>query len=426
MRLTNLLLFVFFISVSVANQGRVAVSNSFRDEISIYQHQVLPGDTWEALGWRFDTKPELLIELNGYINQDMQPPIGSLINIPVQSSNPKEKSGRLMNTNTGGLLQLAVLERRNPWEISLINELEHPYRPTLFKLIYLPQEELVPRELPYGFRTLDVSQVTGNPGQGLALRAVTETQEAISVTLSSEPFVTASNDGFFLGLIGLGGFFPPGLHELTVVIKGYPRWTQLWRFEPRQWTFEQITLTGSAAAIDAESIRLERERLFTIWSQMTPEPLWNANFQNPINQFLDYSSAYGARRSYNGGPYNSYHEGVDFSAYAGTPVFAPADGKIVLAEQLFVRGGAVIIDHGLGVFTGLYHLSEVIGQPGQTIKEGDIVGRVGTTGLSTGNHLHWDLLVAGQWIDAAIWRDSGIGCWILEGWGRPCEIASNT
>jgi murein DD-endopeptidase MepM/ murein hydrolase activator NlpD len=62
--------------------------------------------------------------------------------------------------------------------------------------------------------------------------------------------------------------------------------------------------------------------------------------------------------------------------------------------------------------------------PGQQVSAGDLVGEVGSEGLSTGNHLHWDLLAAGIWIDAAAWQEQGLDCWLLEGWGTPCAPAS--
>ena len=72
----------------------------------------------------------------------------------------------------------------------------------------------------------------------------------------------------------------------------------------------------------------------------------------PLDDYLEISSLYGARRSYGGGPYDRYHEGLDFSAYGGTAVHAPAAGTVSLAENLVARGGAVLLDHGLGVFRG--------------------------------------------------------------------------
>jgi len=154
--------------------------------------------------------------------------------------------------------------------------------------------------------------------------------------------------------------------------------------------------------------------------------LGRVTYQLPITDYLEITSPFGARRSYNGGPYRSYHEGVDFSAYGGTPVMAPAAGTVVLAEKLFVRGNAVIIDHGLGVYSGFYHMSEIDTAVGEQVQPGQIVGAVGTTGLSTGNHLHWDLLIDGVWVDGQAWLAQGMGCWILTGWGQECEKESTT
>jgi murein DD-endopeptidase MepM/ murein hydrolase activator NlpD len=219
-------------------------------------------------------------------------------------------------------------------------------------------------------------------------------------------------------LIGTGAFFPAGTHDLAIEVEGHPPWTQPWRFINGEWIFQDLTLTGSAAEIDQASIEQERARLMAIWTQVTPHPQWTAPFDLPIQQYLEISAPYGARRSYNGGPYRTYHEGVDFSAYGGTPVFAPAAGTVVLAEPLFVRGGAVIINHGLGVYSGYYHMSSVSVSPGQQLQPGDPLGEVGTTGLSTGNHLHWDLLINGVWVNAAAWRERDLASWLLEGWGE--------
>lgn len=209
--------------------------------------------------------------------------------------------------------------------------------------------------------------------------------------------------------------------ELLIIPDGAPAWSQPWLFKDNEWEYQQLTLTGTAAQIDQESIQQERERLFQLWAQVSSAPQWTDPFQFPITDYLEISSPYGARRSYNGGPYRTYHEGLDFSAYGGTQVYAPAGGTVILAEMLYVRGGAVILDHGLGIYTGYYHMSGIAVQAGQTVLPGDPLGEVGTTGLSTGNHLHWDLLVAATWVDPAAWTEQDMACWILTGLGQACE-----
>jgi murein DD-endopeptidase MepM/ murein hydrolase activator NlpD len=80
-------------------------------------------------------------------------------------------------------------------------------------------------------------------------------------------------------------------------------------------------------------------------------------------------------------------------------VTVPTTGVVVLAEPLQVRGNAVIIDHGQGVLTGYWHLSEIFVQPGQVVAPGDLLGLVGNTGLSTGAHLHWEMHIYGMAVD---------------------------
>ena len=81
----------------------------------------------------------------------------------------------------------------------------------------------------------------------------------------------------------------------------------------------------------------------------------------------------------------------------------------MLAEELAVRGNMVIIDHGGGVFSGYAHLSALHVTAGQTVTGGDVIGLVGTTGLSTGPHLHWEMAVAGVLVDGLRWLDGTQG-----------------
>ena len=80
-----------------------------------------------------------------------------------------------------------------------------------------------------------------------------------------------------------------------------------------------------------------------------------------------------------------------------------ADGRVVLAEELFVRGKAVVLDHGNGVFTGYWHLSALDVAEGDVVMRGQLLGKVGSTGLSTGAHLHWELRIAGMAVDPLQW-----------------------
>lgn len=385
-------------------------------------HVVQPGDSWLALSLRFQVSQAELQTLNPLVNPGRQPTIGTTIQLP--PTNQAERPGRLVRPTGETLFSVAFRSGQNPWQLALQNGLRSPYQPLLYTPIVLPNPAATIREYPAGLNQLELSAVPARPGEGLAvwgeLPLSTSWPLTGTVTLGTATgeWLRPGGENQWLGLIGTGAFYRPGEPELTIFVPGQPRWAQPWLVAPKEWTYSDLTLTGTAAEITAEARRVEREQLLALWGQTTPQPLWDTPFREPITDYLEYTALYGARRSYNGGPYDTYHEGLDFSAYGGTPVYAPAGGMVVLAQPLYVRGGAVIIDHGLGVYSGLYHLSEVIAQPGQAVQPGDLVGKVGTTGFSTGNHLHWDLLVQGVWVDPQAWQVQNVGCWILLKLGR--------
>lgn len=379
---------------------------------------VQPGDSWAALALRFQVDESSLHSLNPHINPMRQPAIGIELILP-ETAVPQ--SGYFVRP-LGNLLETSVAHNSSPWAIAIRNEQPSPYRPALYQAIFVPAEEATPRELPVEFASLELSQTVGTPGQAVALRAEMGNEQVVTAVLGDNELDVFADGRFLVALTGTGAFFGTQQPELQIQVGDAPPWRQPWQFrDPDDWEYQQITLTGTAAEIDQQSIAEERARLFEIWEQNSGPAQWHTPFQLPINNYLEISSTFGARRSYNGGPYRTYHEGVDFAAYGGTPVLAPASGTVVVAEVLYVRGGAVIIDHGLGIYSGFYHMSSIAVAPGDVVTPGQIVGEVGTTGLSTGNHLHWDLLVDAVWVDAQAWLEQGMDCWILAGLNQTCQ-----
>ena len=115
------------------------------------------------------------------------------------------------------------------------------------------------------------------------------------------------------------------------------------------------------------------------------------------------TSQFGTRREYNGGELKSFHSGTDFGGGPGSQIVAPAAGVVVLAETLPVRGNATIIDHGWGVTTGYWHQTEIYVAVGDVVAAGQVIGTVGSTGRSTGPHLHWEMWVGGVQVDPMQW-----------------------
>ena len=181
----------------------------------------------------------------------------------------------------------------------------------------------------------------------------------------------------------------------TSVTRTFPVQVQEGRF-PRQ----QIELPPEKSALlDQELLQAELDYLWPVWSRTATMIQWRQPFVLPLPSTHPMSSPYGIRRSYNGGPYDTFHTGQDFAAPGGTLVVAPADGIVALTESLTVRGLSVVLDHGAGLFTGYWHLSEALVTPGASVQAGDSIGLVGTTGLSTGEHLHWELRLYGLPVD---------------------------
>jgi murein DD-endopeptidase MepM/ murein hydrolase activator NlpD len=144
--------------------------------------------------------------------------------------------------------------------------------------------------------------------------------------------------------------------------------------------------------------RIEREALFIrdTYAQSAADRLWLASFVRPVPG--EANSRFGTRSIFNGEA-RSPHSGADFLSGAGTPTKAPNGGRIVAARELYFTGNTVIIDHGLGVFSMLAHLSRLDVQEGDRVAAGQVVGLVGATGRVTGPHLHWALRVSGARID---------------------------
>jgi murein DD-endopeptidase MepM/ murein hydrolase activator NlpD len=144
--------------------------------------------------------------------------------------------------------------------------------------------------------------------------------------------------------------------------------------------------------------RIEREaaRLAAIYGTVTHDHLVTVPFARPVRHRLN--SPFGVQSIYNG-QVRGRHLGVDFASPAGAAIAAPAPGRVVLADDLYYTGQTLVIDHGQGVHTIFAHLRRIGVLEGARVATGDVVGEVGSTGRSSGPHLHWSLRVGGARVD---------------------------
>jgi murein DD-endopeptidase MepM/ murein hydrolase activator NlpD len=145
-----------------------------------------------------------------------------------------------------------------------------------------------------------------------------------------------------------------------------------------------------------ERIRHEAELLDRTWRSSASQRLWGDRFVRPVPD--PSNSAFGSHSVFNGQP-RSAHGGADFLSPAGRSIQAPAAGRVVVAQDLYYSGNTVVIDHGLGLFSMLAHLSKIEVRAGDDVHTGQLVGSVGATGRVTGPHLHWAVRAAGARVD---------------------------
>ena len=143
-------------------------------------------------------------------------------------------------------------------------------------------------------------------------------------------------------------------------------------------------------------IRADQAFLADVYARPSPTRLWSGRFIRPVPG--EANSSFGTRSVFNGES-RSPHGGTDFLSPAGTPIKSPNAGRVVCARDLYFTGNTVIIDHGLGLFSMLAHLSRIDVTEGDTVTPSQVVGLVGATGRVTGPHLHWALSVNGARVD---------------------------
>ncbi len=182
----------------------------------------------------------------------------------------------------------------------------------------------------------------------------------------------------------------------------------------------RLTEAQTKARTETERIRAVNLARDEAYATVIPQQLWDAPFVMPVRGRR--TSTFGKYRTYSDGK-KKHHFGVDIANRTGTPVFAAATGEVVLAEEQQIYGNVVIVHHGQGVATSYNHLHSIDVTVGDEIERGRRVGTVGSTGQSTGPHLHWGMVVDGTAVDAEQWVDRDYAAPVTEeAWIPVAEI----
>jgi len=221
------------------------------------------------------------------------------------------------------------------------------------------------------------------------------------------PLCTLS--GRLAGLLGADLETPPGLYPvgISMVDRQGRKRTQRLMLEvlAKEFPVERLSLPPAMVSPQdpevLDRIVEERQMIDTLFKGQSQERYWT-DFRRPVEDAL--GSRFGRRRILNGEP-RSPHAGVDFRSPAGTPVEAPAGGRVVFAGDLFFTGRTVILDHGEGLYSLYAHLDQIKCGCGDRLDQGQVLGLVGKSGRATGPHLHWGVKLRGDRIDPMILVD---------------------
>jgi murein DD-endopeptidase MepM/ murein hydrolase activator NlpD len=257
---------------------------------------------------------------------------------------------------------------------------------------------------------VSLSWAPEDPAQGDVLRFRVELPEEMQIirgTLAGGALLFSPRRGLPGSWEALGGIDAdkePGRYEVALWISprqgGRERAVRdQIRLRPRAFGKEEFKLPDSMVHLGKEAgKRVEREKKITdaLWPRTTPERMWEGPFLVPVQGTP--GSPFGLRRWINGEP-RSFHTGEDIQAPEGAPVLASNRGRVCLVGDFFFGGKSVFVDHGQGLYTMYFHLSEILVQSGGEVRKGQILGRVGATGRATGPHLHWGVRLGGARVD---------------------------
>ncbi len=236
------------------------------------------------------------------------------------------------------------------------------------------------------------------PG-GVAVVDLGEGSSAPQARYQGKPVLVVKEEGRrWIAIVGIPLTVKPGTQQIEANGQALS-----FTVGPKHYREQRITLKNQEQVnpSPANLKRIERElaEQTRAYQQFSPRQPSNLLFDKPVDGPL--SSPFGLRRFFNGEERNP-HSGLDFAVGAGTPIKAPAAGKVILIGDYFFNGKTVFVDHGQGLISMFCHLSKVDVQLGQELPRGGVLGRVGATGRATGPHMHWNVSLNDARVDPAI------------------------
>jgi murein DD-endopeptidase MepM/ murein hydrolase activator NlpD len=366
------------------------------------------GDTLHAVAEAFNTNKASLIDSNRLINPYYELPAGQTLAVISRNGSalPWQVTGTpYVVSPEETMLMVAARHNLTPAVLAAANDLPHPTYLIPGQRLRIPSEETY-RDLPGGWIDVQVRPWPVVQGSTISIFVKSIRTGQPAGRLGGLPLRFVSERDGFVALAGLDAFAEPGTVTLELEGSGDRPWVpfkQALRVESGDYGIQTITIPPELSHLLDPSIRQSEDAfLETIYSSFSETQHWDGLFQIPVTNTV-VTADYGDARSYNGGPADIFHTGIDFAGINGTQIAAPAAGVVVFNALLELRGLVVIIDHGLGVMTAYFHLSESFVDVGDQVVAGQLIAAGGSSGLSTGPHLHWDLRIMNVPVNGLQW-----------------------
>jgi murein DD-endopeptidase MepM/ murein hydrolase activator NlpD len=231
-----------------------------------------------------------------------------------------------------------------------------------------------------------------NPGDAFMVKVTGVNEKPIGVYEGGWMYFGACGEGCFVTIGAVDIAVGAGNHGIALSAEDEKRELTL-NVLPKEFPVAEITLQPEKVELSAEDEKraeMETEMLKAVWETDT-ERLWQGDFIIPVDN--NFSTAFGVKRIMNNVK-TSVHTGLDIRGKTGEPVKATNRGRVVVAEDLFFGGNALVLDHGQGIYSYYMHLSKFRAEVGDLVEKGDVVGDVGSTGRATGPHLHFGIKIS--------------------------------
>jgi murein DD-endopeptidase MepM/ murein hydrolase activator NlpD len=377
------------------------------------EHVVQPGETLNQIAVRYNLTLDQLIAANNIANPDAIY-IGQVLLLPQfnVASNPVIESvdiayvmlpGETLETiaDRYGITLEALLEANAPSDDTLID----PSQPIIIPQAQIPQTTAI---LPEDVDQLDIKPLVLAQGQAGRFRLVTSVPAAVTGTFLGQALTFASEENrtIHTAFVGVPVSTASNVYVLNLSVVpdgGEPlALSANMLVQPIDYGAQSVTIPEELNPLLAPGVEAnELSILRSITSRYSPERYFNGPMGLPAAAVMN--EAFGARRIYNEGAAESFHNGADFAAVPGAAVLASAPGRVVLSDMLHIRGNTVVLDHGWGIYSAYAHMAERNVAVGQVVALGEVLGTVGSTGRSTGAHLHWEVWVKGVPVDPMQW-----------------------